>query len=345
MALPLPAATFVRLADTSPASADIQGLLDAIYTALSATVDYRGTAIPSTHQWVVGRYQNAGTTECVYLTPPVGTPMGLNPAILIAGAASGAPTMLSPDSFSASQLLMGLVRSAGAFSSWTSATPMTSGVFTGFRKAIGATTMNATSTLVRIFVSAETIFFQITNTTGSSQWWFQAGAYIEPWTPYAVAGPGVTAESDDRLYGMWGLGTVTLDSNWNGEIASQVSGASKGMPFMTGANTNGAPFCNVLQPDNTSIWTCGRYSSWGVTGGISSSVDGYGKFIAHPTIMARSSGTSLTSGTRMGMLRGIYFAGSLQSGRVYRSGATDLYHVVSASLSDDGQSILLAASP
>lgn len=75
MGLPLPALTFVRLADVSPTGTAISDLLDAIYNALNVSVDYRATAIPSTHQWLqtsggsagASRFQSGGLTEAVYV--------------------------------------------------------------------------------------------------------------------------------------------------------------------------------------------------------------------------------------------------------------------------------------
>ena len=70
MAFPVPPLTFVRCADVSPAAATIAGFLDAIYSALSAVNDYRGTAKPATHAWTFTQRQVLAVTNAITCEPP-----------------------------------------------------------------------------------------------------------------------------------------------------------------------------------------------------------------------------------------------------------------------------------
>lgn len=333
MSLPLPSQAFVRMADVSPASANIRGLLDAIYTALGAVVDYRGTAVPVANRWTVARYQNVGVTECVYLTAPAGTAMGLNPMILIAGAAAGAPTMAAPDVFVASAVQLGIVKNAGAFNAWTNAAPATSGTFSGYWRAAG-TTWNAVTATVRCYVAPEQIFIQLINAAGTGMAWMSAGAILEPFTSFAASG-GSTAESDDRLYGMWSTGNASMATDWlnlNNTLTPFGYGALDG-------NTHGM----VFQPGAAVLYTMGRAT---MPGGLaSSSIDSAGAFIGIPFAAGRVSAANTYQGARLGMYRGFSTAGQIQSGRTIRSGGTDLYHVVSSSNVGADDAMFLAASP
>lgn len=343
MSWPNPAEVFVRLPDVSPVSGNIQGLLDAIYTALLQTVDYRGTSVPLTHRWTIARYQNTGVTEFVYATPPSGTLLALHPALCWAGAAAGSPTMLGPDTFTAGHVLMCIVTdmpggaARGAFGTWTAANPFTTGRASGFWK-MGGTTWNSTGAIVRCFVSAESIFIQLTNSTGSNQSWSQMGAILEPFTSYALGGGAFACESDDRLYGMMSGGSmVVLNTGWQ-----TVNGDAN--PWTHSSDANEAHMM-VWQPGTSSVITVGRPNPYAQTSAsLSSSQDMAGTYVASEMLLAQGSGTSF-GGARIGKTRGIGHTGLLQSGRTIRSGSTDLFHVVSCSLIGTDDAILIAASP
>jgi hypothetical protein len=145
MSLPLPTQTFYRLADQQPAAATLAALIDCFYAAFTATTDYRGTALASTHQWTGGaRYQNAGTTEAAYVAAPSGSSMTLAPKILVAGAASAGSATFQTDTFLASGLHAGIAKNAGAYNAWNTSTPFTSGQWSGFNR-IAPTAANATA--------------------------------------------------------------------------------------------------------------------------------------------------------------------------------------------------------
>lgn len=337
MSLPLPALTFYRMADQSPAAATISGLLNAIYTALTATVDYRGTSLPSTHLWTVGREQPAGTTEAVYCTAPAGTPMGLNPTLIIAGD-SGAPTptMASPDTFAASVVYAGLVKNSGAWNAWDNANPATSGTFSGYWRAAG-TTWNSTTAKARVYISQEIIFVQLIGSTVTNQAWFFLGAIGEPHATNAASG-GLDAETDDRLYGMCTTGTAgVLSGSW----ASTATGNSV---FFTHTASDTACHMMVFQPGAAILYTCGRKLLKQAVSASAEATTPSGVFVGDLIPLCRTSATATHNGARLGTSRGMYLVGAMQSGKTIRNGSTDLYHVVGVDTSAVDDAIMLPAA-
>ena len=165
MSISLPDQDFYRLADVTPAASTLAGVLDAIYGATWTGNDYRGTALPAAYQWSVGRYQNAGTTEAVYLTPPSGTAMTRGMKILLAGAAAAGSAAFETDTFLASALMAGVAVNPGAYNAWNAAAPFTSGGWAGFNRA-AATAINSTGTTIRPYVGKEIVVFDIRASEG-----------------------------------------------------------------------------------------------------------------------------------------------------------------------------------
>lgn len=337
MSLPLPSPTFYRMADRSPASGDIQGLLDAIYAALTSTVDYRGTSLASTHLWTVGRQQLIGVTQAVYATPPAGTPMTLAPTLIIAGAAAGTPTMASPDSFAASNVLIGIVKNSGAWNAWDAASPATSGTFSGYWRGCG-TTWNNIAAKVRVFIGQEIIFIQLIGATVTSQAWLALGAIVEPHATNAASG-GLDAEADDRLYGMWctGAGAV-VDAAW----MDSATATNSPLPW-SHSTTAGTNHCMVWQPGTSTLYTCGRKHITQAVAAIAACTTPSGVYVGDIVTICRTSATTVHNGSRLGTARGMYPIGNIQSGRTLRNGSTDLYHVVSNDTSAVQDALLLPA--
>jgi hypothetical protein len=335
MALPLSSLTFYRMADVSPASSDIQGLLDAIYTACSAANDYRATALAATHTWSWNR-QVVAVTKAVYATPPGGTGMGLSPGLIWAGdSGAPAPTMASPDTFTASNLLMGIVKNRGAWNDWANAQPFTSGTNSGYWRAAG-TTWNSTTAKVRAYISEEVIFLQLIGTTVTQQAWLSSGAIVEPHQTNAASG-GLDAETDDRLYGMWATGGSGIMTNaWLNSNATQA-------PFGHGT-TAGACHGMVWQPGTSTLYTGGRKHTMQAGTAVAATTTPAGMFVGDLMAFHRNSGSVSPNGSRMGMLRGIYPSGSFQSGKTIRSGATDLYHCISTDTSAVADGLMLKAA-
>ena len=335
MALPLAALTFYRMADASPASADINGLLDAIFTAGSAANDYRGTALPSSHVWTWAR-QVTGVTVATYVTPPAGTGMGLSPGLIFAGATGApTPTMASPDTFTASNLLLGIVKNRGAWNDWANAAPFTSGTFSGYWRAAG-TTWNATGAKVRVYISEEVIFVQLIGVTVTQQAWMAFGAIVEPHQTNAASG-GLDAETDDRLYGMWATGSgATMTASWLNSNAPQ-------SPFNHGASA-GQTHGMVWQPGTGTLYSGGRKMHFNASGTVAETTTPAGMFVGDLMPFNRSTGGTTNNGSRLGMLRGIYPSGQFQSGKTIRNGSTDLYHCISTDPSTTADGLMLKAA-
>lgn len=336
MSLPLPSLTFYRMPDQSPATANIQGVLDALYTALGSLTDYRGTSLASTHLWTVGRQQVTGTTVSVYLTPPGGTAMTFAPGLIFAGSSSAStPTMASPDTFTASNVLFGIEKTPGAYNDWVAVNPFTSGSFSGFWRAAG-TTWNATTAIVRSYVSEEAVFVQLIGTTATQQAWFGLGAIMEPHTSFADSA-GLDAESDDRLYGFWTSGNATMTTGW-------LNSNNTTAPFShaTGAGTTHSA---VFQPGTGSLYTCGRKNLFTSAATTTELTTSNSTFVGDLIPMCRVSTSNVHSGARLGFMRGVYPIGLIQSGRTIRSGLTDLYHAVSTDTASTADAMLLLAAP
>lgn len=331
MSLPLPDQTFYRMADQVPAASTIVGALDAIYTALTATVDYRGTSLASTHLWTWARHSPAAVTDAVYNTAvPSGSPMTLTPAIIIAGATGApTPTMLTPDTFTASNILAGIVKSPGAYNAWDNAAPMTSGSFSGYWRALG-TTWNSTAATFRLFIGQESILIQaFTTATGQTHGWIYIGAVGEPLGTAAGSG-----ESDNRLYGM-GVsgGTSAVSTTW-----LSMSGA-----MWNHSTTAGGYHFGVFQPGAATWYAGGRRCVLDSAATSAETIDSGGVYCGDLMRIGRSTATTQNDGARIGLLRAILQSGSMQGGRVLRSGSTDLYHVVATNNSAADDAFLLKA--
>lgn len=325
-----PALTFARLADVTCAGTAISDLLDAYYTAMTATTDYRGTALPSTHVWPTTRKRPTVVTESVVSTSPVGTSMAMTPAILVSGRIANAGTMLTPDASGASMLQVGLVKTPGAYSDWASATPMTSGSFSGYWRAAPAA-CNAVTTIVRVYVSSETIFVQVIQSASVQYWWY-IGAIGAPLSTDVVS----SAESDGRQYGM-----VVQDSYTSVSLAwlSTIS------TFFQHGTSAAEWHAGVFQPGTATIWPVTRRHLYVSVGTVAGLQDPGGAYIGSAIEFARSSSATLADGNVVGVYRDLYASGYAVSGRYLRDGATDLYHVVSPSTSTASSALLLPAVP
>ena len=329
MAFPVPGLTFIRCADVSPAGTTIQDFLDAIYSALSAANDYRGTAKPASHAWTFTRRQVSSVTNAITCEAPAALSL-ISPVVIFAGRTlPGTPTTLTPDTTAASVPLVGVNKNGGAYNSWDAALPMTSGQFSGYWRA-GSTGSNAVATLLRCFVSQETIFVQVIQ-TATIQSWVYAGGILQPYTNDT----SLACETDGRLYGM-----VTPGS------AGGVSAAwlTANNVFFSHSTTASATHAGVFQPNSSTMYACGTRTAYTSGGGaVAELQDMSGAYIGDIMEFGRNTLSGQNAGTRLGTLRGIYRAGSVQSGRYLRSGATDLYHYVSVDTANPANGLMLPA--
>jgi hypothetical protein len=190
------------------ASATVQAVLDAVYTlGLAVTYADATTRTPgSGSAWTWSRYQNVGTTEAAYATPPIST---LTQKIILAGKATAAtPPMASPDTWFANTLMASVVKNAGAYLAWDNANPFTSGQFFGYWRAWG-TPLGVGS--VFLYESQEAVMVVISTTAGVV-YPIMLGAWVDPESPDVV----LDSESDGKLYGAMVVGSLStgLSASW-----------------------------------------------------------------------------------------------------------------------------------
>ena len=276
----LVALTHRRLATVIAGSATIAALLDAIWAVVGPTVttysdgsarDFTGAGATG---WTWVRYQNAGVTEALYATPPGGT---MNQRVILAGrsaAPTPSPTMIAPDTFLASSLLISHQLSAGAFTTWNGATPFTNGRFIGYTRATASAASFATLAAC-VYETQETIIVEIL-TNGTGVQFALAGAIYDPETTAAAAG-----ETDGRRYGVVVCGGA-LVSNFLGSGLNGIMWAHS----TTAGNAHGY----VWRPGVSIVDTVSR--QWTTTGAqtIALMTDLAGQFPGQPLFMAASSG-------------------------------------------------------
>jgi len=330
MSLPLPDLTFYRLPDAQPAAATIQGLLTAVYNTLTCSVDYRGTAIPSTHTWTWATSSTTGLA--VYSTAlPAGSGRTTNFAVLVAGnnSATTPASMLTPDTYTNSTSVVGVIRNPGAYLHWTGSNPFTTGEEIGLWN-FTATTANATTTVVRSYVSQESVFVRVIQ-NGTTQYWFYGGAGITPYTSNAD-GTVFTAERDDRILCLYTSNTAGISSTFvadntfnahNGSINQNHAGCI--MPFT---------YPQIVTVNNP--WRNGLAATDGEK-------DLNGNWVLSEMPVAKL----VAPLYRIGMLRNIYGLGKnlTNATNTLRSGSTDLYHILSYNTASSSQSIVLKAAP
>ena len=204
------------------------GALNATYDLGIAVTYADGTArVPGTGSaWTWAREQSAGTTVAAYGNPPTNT---LGFRYIIGGTVgASAPTMLTPDAFLANCILYGMQRNAGAYTTWTSATPFTNAGFSGYWH--GTRTFATLMDSVAMWESQEGCAIQWGLSSNGSTSTVGFGALIDPLSVAAA-----NAESDGRLYMMFGSGSSSATSTtW----ASLTGGSSGGTWGGGSASTN-----------------------------------------------------------------------------------------------------------
>jgi hypothetical protein len=168
-------------------AATIAGTMLAIRTGFESTTYSDGSARTpgSGIAWTAAAETSSGSTISLSLTPVTST---LGQKIIVTGGGSGTPTMISPDTYANTRIYIGLCKNAGAYTSWTSANPFTSGQYsglTGFTLAV---------TAVHIYESTDSVVL-VGETSAGAIYLAMAGALVDP----ESTDPAV-AESDGKRY-------------------------------------------------------------------------------------------------------------------------------------------------
>ena len=273
----LVALTHRRLGTVAAGTMTIQSLLDAIWAVVDPAIttysdgSTRSFSGASATGWTWTRYQNAGVTEALYATPPSGS---LDQRVILAGrsvAPAPSPTMIGPDTFLASGLLISHQLSAGAFTTWNGATPFTNARFMGYTRVMGATAATGfTSMSACVYETQETIIVEILTNTGVLVAF--AGALYDPETTAAAA-----VETDGRRYGV----VVT-----GGPLASNFLGTNTNGTLWAHSTSAGNAHGYVWKPGVNAIDTVAR--QWTSVGSqtIANYTDLAGQFPGQPMFMS-----------------------------------------------------------
>ena len=295
----------------------IDDLLDAIFTALEAATyaDNSARTPGSGSAWTVSRFQDTGTTEAVYATPPTDT---LNHRIIIAGAGGAhTPTMRAPDTWVADMPLASINKNSGVFNAWDDAAPFTSGQFFGFWKAAAA---GLTWSTVHVVESQEALHVVLVDSL-DNVYPILLGAFLDP-----ESDDSADAESDDRLYGVSTQGTSPVgDTHWS---------ASTTASFLRHGTGNNHNHCGVFDPGAGTAKTGGNLGS-NIAITTQNLLTTSGRIVKAPILVA---------GTRfIGRAREIYRIVNAQLGQKIDVAAADDAYIFSGNLSADKDAWALGA--
>lgn len=207
--MPLPALNWRYVGAAVPAVANsVPSALDALYTLLNSATYYNGAArVPGTGSaWTWLQESPAGTTVANYGAPPVNA---LNMRYLVAGSAGAvAYPLASPDTATfVNAIVCEAVQNAGSpYTTWSSATPFTTGLISGYWRA--TTNLATTIGSVAYWESQEACFIQFVTAGGTTRY-IAFGALFDP----LVYVPGVTCQTDNRMYFMFCSGSSSAVSN------------------------------------------------------------------------------------------------------------------------------------
>lgn len=323
---------------TVAANATIAQILDAVYTAFTATSYADGTVRTpgSGVAWTFSRYQLSSTTEAIYGTPVTNA---LNQKFILAGSASTyTPVMMTNCSYAVNTLFVGLAKNGGNFSTWNGATPFTSGQFSGYA---GVFTKNATYGLtIKCYESQDGVLgvMYIGNSGYTST--FGGGALVDPESSdttndsesdgkiYTVCSSGVTLNATygvgthANTYNMFGnVLTTTASGNAHNKFAAFVPNTATILP-MPKIMANGY-FSNTLQTrsgKNVKIpILVGWYSSW---------TDPTNPYATHTTFAGR--------------VREAWIFSKGVGGQVLRNAGVDIGYILSNSNTTAGDAFLLS---
>lgn len=320
MAIPLPTMKFWRLPDVNVTAATITGVVSSLYTALNSSVDAYGTSLGS-DKWTI-TLDPAGTPEYVYAAPGANYAGTVGMRLIWGGRSTiGTVSSMWIDTATASNLHFGVSLNPSTFLAWDNAKPFTNDPFSGYVR-VTPTGANATATVIRVYMSAESILVKFIQAAGT-QYVCYGGAIVEPLTNDT----SVDAWSDNRLYGL-ASSNITTAFGVASAAPPATNSSSSGDPFfhstvtanphfgvfIPGTTTTGAGGLKLCDRTNSSP----RATNVNYAKTLSGSVWGGPQFI------------SVQSAHILGSLRGIYTLGSIQDGLEYVVSTVKKVHVISS---------------
>lgn len=262
----LPALKWRQLAPVTLAGNNVNAALDALYTAGTAVTYADGSPrVPGTDSaWTWNRdttnVLQVGATTAAYCVPPT---LGYAPAAgtvipqaLIWAGSTNTPTataqytLTQVDSRTPGMLYVGQCKNPGAYFNWNSATPFTTGQFTGMATALVAFA-TATWNAVYMWESPEGIIVQFARTSPQvNTSWSGGGALLDP------SGSSV-AETDGRLYGVFSSGS-------NNYASATLWTSTTDIPFWEGGIANRERF-GVFSPGTATLNAYNRFGTFAIS--------------------------------------------------------------------------------
>lgn len=308
------------------ASATVASALDALFTLGGAATYADGTTrtVGSGSAWTWSRYQNAGTTEACYATPPA-TTLGLR--VILAGAASlpaPSPTMATPDAAAINVLNVNVIKNAGAFASWNAAAPFTSGQTFGYWR------MWATSAgvgTVRLYEGTEAVLVLIETAT-TTAYGAILGAILDSESTDTVN----DAESDGKLYGIITSGTT---SNISGTFHSSAQ-------FLNHSTSASMQHAGIFTPGGSTLLPMSLRTVANVAITTTALKTRSGRYVRAPLDYRSTAGAP--NDLALGRLREISMFSDGKTATKLVNGATAIGYLVGGSSTTDVDVVILAHS-
>ena len=307
------------------ASATVASALDALFTLGGAATYADGTTrtVGSGSAWTWSRYQNGGTTEACYATPPA-TTLGLR--VILAGAASlpsPSPTMAAPDAAAINVLNVNVIKNAGSFASWNAASPFTSGQTFGYWR------MWATSAgvgTVRLYEGTEAVLVLIETTATGATYGAILGAFLDSESTDVVN----DSESDGKLYGI-------ITSGTSANISGTIHTTSQFLDHSTTASQHHA---GIFTPGGSTLLTMNRRAPANVAMTTTGLKTRAGRFVRAPYDYRATA--AAPNDVALGRLREISMFSDGKTATKLTSGGTTIGYLVGGSSTVDVDVVILA---
>lgn len=304
----------------------INNALDEVYNlGTSATYADGSARTPgSGSAWTWNR-EVSGVTVAAYGAPPVNA---LSMRYIIGGTSgASAYTFLSPDTATVTNVIVyGMNRSSGAYTTWTSATPFTNAGFSGYwrgTRAFGTVAYDS----VAMWESQECCVLQFGQAATGSTSSIGLGAMLDPLSTNAS-----NAESDGRLYSMWGSGSLSVTSS------TWANTSGDGCAWLQNGGGIGTSHCGTFAPGtNVMLGGAGAQTArfFNVQPGTTFTSTN-GDIARVPMI-----GVGGVSGNFFGQTRQIYIVKDAQSRLAWQNGVTVLGYVWGPTLNAVGDAVVM----